>query len=99
MTQRQTASTVAFFRLMAGPSNAFEMENEASPDDRTSGIADVKPALRAPRPQSWAPPLPPHRVPIPPPPLGNQHPQARASLPVPSSFPRNEALLVAPPPS
>jgi hypothetical protein len=74
------------------------MENGASPDDRTSGIADVRPALRAPRPQSWAPPLPPHRVPIPPPPLANQPLQARAPLPVPSS-PRGEGLLVAPRPS
>src|SRR5215472_3205902 len=57
-------------------------------------------ALRAPRPKSWSPPLPPHRVPIPPPPLAGSNANASANpfLPAPSSAPPLVGLARALPP-
>jgi hypothetical protein len=57
---------------MAAGSHGLRGERAARLDEETgapdSGAGAV---LRAPRPKSWSPPLPPHRVPVPPPPLGN----------------------------
>lgn len=58
------------------------------------------PARKAPRPESWPPPLPPHRVPIPPP-SRDRPPQGFSSAPPPraSSAPPPPVAQSAPPPA
>jgi hypothetical protein len=80
---------------MAVPS--YTLQGAAGPAKPTSGFHDARPAMRAPRPQSWSPPLPPHRIPIPPPPLSNQQPFERtaAQIAAPLSVPAAPASSAA----
>ena len=68
---------------MAAGSYGLRGERAAKLDEGTGATdSGAGAALRAPRPKSWSPPLPPHRVPVPPPPLGNLTVPPAPGLPV-----------------
>jgi hypothetical protein len=64
--------------------NSTHSERAVPQADTSAAAVAGERALRAPRPQSWPPPLPAHRVPIAPPPVGpTASPPVRALIPPP----------------
>jgi hypothetical protein len=60
---------------VVGPSSSAAQSGRTTQQpERITGLLGGRPAWRAPRPRSWPPALPPHRVPIQPPPIGGSAP-------------------------